>query len=142
MFGDYFQNIWYFQKHCSVRYTWRNRSTPCSLCWNWNYVYQNGHLNIVIMILKKLKQSIIKRRIFFENTLLNQSFPLYPFSIPWKHQKTNGYRKGALGRNGLRGIKIWQENIYSDSSVNVSKWYMTIFKKIGVPEKLQNRGLL
>ena len=67
------------------------------------------------MILKKLKQSISKRRIFFENTLLNQSFPLYPCSIPCKHQKTKEYRKGELGRNGLRGIKIWQENIYSDS---------------------------
>ena len=40
---------------------------------------------------------------------LTHSFPMHPFSTPWKHQKTlrfsdvfRGQRKGALGTNGLR----------------------------------------
>ena len=39
-------------------------------------------------------------------------FPIYPFSNPWKHQNTlrfsdilRGYRKGALGTNGLQKKK-------------------------------------
>ena len=39
---------------------------------------------------------------------LTHSFPVHPFSTLWKHQKTlrfsdvfRGYRKGALGTNGL-----------------------------------------
>ena len=43
-------------------------------------------------------------------TCLTHSFPMHPFSTHWKHQKTMrfsyvfmGWRKGALGRNGL----IW-----------------------------------
>ena len=38
-------------------------------------------------------------------------FPMHPFSIPWKHQKTvrfsdvfRGWRKGALGTNGLNCV--------------------------------------
>ena len=31
----------------------------------------------------------------------NLFFPMYPFFIPWKRQKTMRYRKGALGTNWL-----------------------------------------
>ena len=41
-------------------------------------------------------------------TILTHSFPMHPFPIPWKNQKTVrlsndflGYKKGALGANGL-----------------------------------------
>ena len=41
---------------------------------------------------------------------LTYSFPMHPFSTPWKHMKTlqfsdifRGYRKGAYGMNGLNG---------------------------------------
>ena len=44
---------------------------------------------------------------------LTHFFPMHLFSTPWKHQKTllfsdvfRGYRKAALGRNGLRKLFI------------------------------------
>ena len=47
-------------------------------------------------------------------SFLTHSSPMHPFSSPWKHRKTwrfsafRGYRKGALGTNGLkRSNKMW-----------------------------------
>ena len=45
---------------------------------------------------------------------LTHSFPMHPFSTPWKHQKTarfsvfSGERKGDLGKNTL--IKLCSSN--------------------------------
>ena len=45
--------------------------------------------------------------------ILTHSFPIHPFSTPWKHQETvrfsyvvRGKRKGALGTNGLSAPKL------------------------------------
>ena len=61
---------------------------------------------------------------------LTHSFPMHPFSTLWKHQKVlrfsdvfRGYRKGALGTNGL--INEWPllssitQNSYADCTVFV-----------------------
>ena len=51
--------------------------------------------------------------------VLTHSLPMYPFSNPWKHQKTarfsdifRGERKGALGTNGLISINILGNFLY------------------------------
>ena len=52
---------------------------------------------------------------------LTHLFPMHPLSTPWKHQKTfrfsdvfRGYRKGALGTNGLK---------YGYCVMVIGKWF-------------------
>ena len=51
-------------------------------------------------------------------TTLTHSFPMHPFSTPWKHEKTVRFsdvfreqRKGALGTNGLNRNKVNDQKI-------------------------------
>ena len=57
---------------------------------------------------------------------LTHSFPMHPFSTPWKQQKTvrfsdifRGQRKGALGANGLRYL--------SRAACNNQTWKLKMF---------------
>ena len=57
---------------------------------------------------------------------LKPSFPMYPFSITWKHQKTLRFsdifrdqRKGGLGTNGLT---VWD--------LNLNKSHLTHFSSV------------
>ena len=52
-------------------------------------------------------------------TKLIHSFPMHPFSVPWKYQKTlrfsdvfRGQRKGALGTNGLNMVNFIKLNTF------------------------------
>ena len=61
---------------------------------------------------------------------LTHLFPMYPFSTPWKNQKTvrfsdvlRGYRNGALGTNGLKCDYSW------NGSVDISRNKMESTKK-------------
>ena len=72
---------------------------------------------------------------------LTHSFPMHPFSTPWKHQKTvrffdvfSGKTKGVLGMNGLseskyripvRGSALWNEFL-TDSEKEIEN--LSLFK--------------
>ena len=74
-------------------------------------------------------------------SLLTHSFPMHPLSTPWKHQKTlrfsnvcRGWRKGALGTNGLNTYEINADQML---------YYLRLRKiKIFLRDLVGARGLL
>ena len=75
---------------------------------------------------KKLEDFVFARQIklnLFFAYILTQSFPVHPFSDPWK-RISRGYRKGALGTNGLK-FKFQKNYSFSEQIL----WYSTTRRK-------------
>ena len=70
----------------------------------------NKYTNPLSRYYRSIEQLCIVKNVllFHSKIILTRTFPMYPFSTHWKHQKTlpfsdvfMGWRKGALGTNGL-----------------------------------------
>ena len=76
--------------------------------------------------------------------ILTYSFPMHPFSTPWKHQKTlrfsdvfNGVQKGCIGKEWVNYFSHHQEYIKQNIAYNLAKRIIVfVFDEAKMNERL------